>query len=367
MDKIPKKLTSTAFSQKKIQTKKSVDEDLEDTKEASSTTNMHSLSYLTNVEDSNVTIENFKLIKKVGKGTFGEVFKAVLKEEENKEDQIFEYAIKAIKRRMLQTADQMKYALSEWAIMKRLDHPFIVKMYHSFQGSKHLFLAMDYCSGGDLSHHLDNHNYFPEEVARFLIAEVILAIEYIHSQDIIYRDLKPNNILMDSNGHIKITDFGLAKEGMIGMNSTDTFWGSPAYLAPELLKEKKFNKASDIYQIGVVLYELLTGGPPFFHANRDQLFDKIKTSYELKVPEHVTPAAIDLLGRFLNKIPSKRIGVTDFSEIKKHPFFDGLDWDELLKNGTKGPKSEGYVKTPFLKFLDDVKTADDDLLIEDFE
>mmetsp|Transcript_29227 Transcript_29227/g.28857 ORF Transcript_29227/g.28857 Transcript_29227/m.28857 type:complete len:145 (-) Transcript_29227:451-885(-) len=113
MDKIPKKLTSTAFSQKKIQTKKSVDEDLEDTKEASSTTNMHSLSYLTNVEDSNVTIENFKLIKKVGKGTFGEVFKAVLKEEENKEDQIFEYAIKAIKRRMLQTADQMKYALSE--------------------------------------------------------------------------------------------------------------------------------------------------------------------------------------------------------------------------------------------------------------
>lgn len=107
--------------------------------------------------------------------------------------------------------------------MKKLDHPFIVKLYHSFQGSKYLFLAMDYCSGKDLSHHLDNHNYLPEEVAKFLIAEVILAIEYIHSQDVIYRDLKPNNILLDAAGHIKITDFGLAKEGMVGMDSTNTF------------------------------------------------------------------------------------------------------------------------------------------------
>lgn len=97
---------------------------------------------------------------------------------------------------------------------------------------------MDYCPGNDLSHHLDEHEHFSEEIAKFYIAEVVLAIEYLHSKDIIYRDLKPNNILIDQDGHIKITDFGLAKENMIGMDYTDTFWGSPAYLAPELLKEK---------------------------------------------------------------------------------------------------------------------------------
>lgn len=176
--------------------------------------------------------------------------------------------------------------------------------------------------------HLDDHNYFPEEIARFLIAEVILAIEYIHEQDIIYRDLKPNNILIDSDGHIKITDFGLAKEGMVGMDSTNTFCGSPAYLAPELIKDKKFNKASDIYQVGVTLYEFLTGGPPFFQYNREELFDKITNSYELKVPKHVSPISIDLLGKLLNKIPTKRLGVKDFKDIKSHPFFEGMEWEK---------------------------------------
>lgn len=173
----------------------------------------------------------------------------------------------------------------------------------------------------------------------------MLAIEYIHEQDVIYRDLKPNNILIDKDGHIKITDFGLAKEGMIGMDSTNTFCGSPAYLAPELLKDQCYSKASDIYQVGVVLYEFLTGGPPFFHANRDELFEKIKTSYELKVPKHVRPITIDLLGKLLNKIPSKRLGVNDFSQIKEHPFFDGVNW-EHLKN-----KTHEYSESPFLKFI----------------
>uniref|UniRef100_A0A7S3N9E4 Protein kinase domain-containing protein n=1 Tax=Euplotes harpa TaxID=151035 RepID=A0A7S3N9E4_9SPIT len=203
---------------------------------------------------------------------------------------------------------------------------------------------MDYCPGKDLSVHLDKFNYFPEEVARFLIAEIILAIEYLHKNDIIYRDLKPNNILIDHEGHVKITDFGLAKEGMIGMESTDTFCGSPAYLAPELIKEKKFNKASDIYQIGVVLYEFLTGGPPFFNTNREELFDSITNSYELKVPKHVSFVSIDLLSKLLNKVPKKRLGVRNFSEIKSHKFFDDVDWDKLLK------KEAPYDKSVFTEF-----------------
>lgn len=207
--------------------------------------------------------------------------------------------------------------------MKRLKHPFIVKLFYAFQSPKHLYIVLEYCPGKDLNCHLDTCERFPENVAKFLIAEVILAIEYLHDKDIIYRDLKPNNILMDKNGHVKITDFGLAKENMVGMEYTGTFCGSPAYLAPELLKEKKFNKASDIYQIGVVLYEFLTGTPPFFKNDRNTLFENIKHSYELKVPPYVSTTAIDLIGKMLNKIPEKRIGVGNFNEIKSHEFFQG--------------------------------------------
>ena len=161
-----------------------------------------------------------------------------MKKEKAKWKTPINYALKAIKKRILQHTNQMKYALSEWKIMYKLSHPFIVKLHYSFETSKHLYLVMDYWAGRDLSVHLDQYNYFPEDISWFLISEVILAIEYLHQKNIIYRDLKPNNILVDSDGHIKITDFGLAKEGMIGMESTDTFWGSPAYLAPELIKEK---------------------------------------------------------------------------------------------------------------------------------
>jgi len=209
----------------------------EETKEDSSSTFLtDNNSSAMDFQKPKMTIHSFKLVKKIGKGTFGEVFKAILRD--SNESNSPEYAIKAIKKRILINTNQMKYALSEWNIMKKLSHPFIVKLHYAFQGPKYLYLAMDYWSGRDLSYHLDNYNYFPEEVARFLIAEIILAIEYIHTQDIIYRDLKPNNILIWSDGHLKITDFGLAKEGMVGMESTDTFWGSPAYLAPELLKDK---------------------------------------------------------------------------------------------------------------------------------
>jgi len=244
-------------------------------------------------------------LQKAGKGSFGEVFEAVLKREVSETKLPKHYALKALKKRMLINSNQMKYALSECKIMKRLNHTFIVNLYYAFQTPTTLYLVMDFWTRRDLSYHLDNHSYFPEHVTRFLIAEVILAIEYIHKEDVVYRDLKPNNILIDEDGHVKITDFGLAKEGMEGMQSTDTFWGSPAYLAPELLKDCKFTKASDIYQIGVVLYEFLTGGPPFFDTNREDMFQKIKTSFELKVPKHVSPTSIDLLGCLLNKKADK--------------------------------------------------------------
>jgi len=122
--------------------------------------------------------------------------------------------------------------------MKKLDNPFIVSLNYAFQTPKYLYLVMEYWSGRDLSWHLDKSFYFSKEKARNCIAEVILAIEYLHSKNIIYRDLKPSNVMVADDGHIKLTDFGLAKEGIMDMDYAQTFWGSPAYLAPELLKEK---------------------------------------------------------------------------------------------------------------------------------
>ena len=233
--------------------------------------------------------------------------------------------------------NQLKYVISEWNIMKILSSPFIVSLHFAFQTPKYLYLAMEYWGGGDLSWHLDKLSHFSEERARLWIAEVILAIEYLHSKDIIYRDLKPSNVMVSSDGHIKLTDFGLAKEGVMGMDYAHTFWGSPAYLAPELIKDRKFNKSSDIYQIGVLMFELLTGKPPFYKASRDSLFNWIKNSYNLEVPSYVNTTTIDLLGRLLNKIPDKRIGVKSFDDLKNHAFFKGMDWN-LLANKTLIPE-----------------------------
>lgn len=294
------------------------------------TTASETLAKEADSDGEEIKFESFELLERLGKGNFGEVFRAILKKEKGKPNPRT-FALKAMKKSQVIGNNQLKYVISELNIMKQLHHPFIVSLHFSFQTPKYLYLVMEYWSGRDLAWHLDKTIYFAEQRARFCIAEVILAIEYLHSKDIIYRDLKPSNVLVSGDGHIKLIDFGLAKEGMIGMEYAQTFWGSPAYLAPELLKEKKFNKSSDIYQIGVLLFELLTGKPPFYKSTRDSLFENIKNSYNLEVPTHVSPIAIDLLGRLLNKIPSKRLGVKSFEDLKSHEFFSEIDWTALAR------------------------------------
>lgn len=134
-------------------------------------------------------------------------------------------------------------------------------------------MILDYCPGGDLAFHLNKRQIFDEREAQFFIAEVVLAIEYIHSLNIIYRDMKPENILVDKDGHMKLADFGLAKEGILDNKYAKSFCGSPAYLAPEMLTNKGVGKASDIYQIGTVLYELLVGFPPHYTENIKKLYE----------------------------------------------------------------------------------------------
>jgi len=181
---------------------------------------------------------SFNIIEILGQGTFGKVFKVTRKNS----DCTTEFAMKVLKKAFLVKNNHLKYAITECNILKQAAHPFVLKMHFAFQTPDNLYMILDYCSGGDMAFHLNKRQIFDEAEAKFFIAEVVLAIEYIHSLDIIYRDLKPENILINNDGHVKLADFGLAKEGINDKMSARSFCGSPAYLAPEMLTSKGVGK-----------------------------------------------------------------------------------------------------------------------------
>lgn len=200
-------------------------------------------------------------MKVLGEGSFGRVFLAV--DLRNPEQQT-EYALKCFKKKQLVINKQIKYTIAELSILKQLDHPFIVNLHFTFQTPNYVYLGLDYCPGKDMSHHLMSEVTFPEEEARLYAAEILLALEYLHQRNIIYRDLKPENIMIGKDGHIKLVDFGLSKQGNRSDFVAKSFCGSPAYISPEMLIKKGVGKESDFYGLGTVLYEMLVGEPPHF-------------------------------------------------------------------------------------------------------
>lgn len=203
--------------------------------------------------------------------------------------------MKVLKKAFLYKNKHLKYAITECNILKQADHPFVIKMHYSFQTPDNLYMILDYCSGCDLAYHLNKKQIFDEEEAKFFIAEIILAIEYIHGLDVIYRDLKPENILIQDDGHCRLADFGLAKENIGEKDFARSFCGSPAYLPPEMLHSQKgVSKSADIYQIGAVLYEFLVGFPPYYTENIKELYQSIRSA-RLQVPKYISKEAKDLL------------------------------------------------------------------------
>lgn len=292
----------------------------------------HSHPKLLDDSHAGLAYGSFQLLDILGQGTFGKVFKVKFKENPNSK----EYAMKVLKKAFLVKNNHLRYAITECNILKLSNHPYVIKLHYSFQTPENLYMILDYCPGGDLAFHLNKRQIFDENEARFYIAEVILAMEYIHSLNIIYRDLKPENILIDGEGHVKLADFGLAKEGVSDKSQAKSFCGSPAYLAPEMLLTKGVGKAGDIYQIGAVLYELLVGFPPHYTENIKKLYENIKNA-KLQIPSYISPAAKDLLLKLLNKNPKQRLGVVDKNEIKRHPFFKSIDWTKLYNREIAPP------------------------------
>ncbi|KAK3702286.1 Serine/threonine-protein kinase [Vermiconidia calcicola] len=270
-------------------------------------------------------IEDFDLLKVVGKGSFGKVMQVMKKDTQRI------YALKTIRKQHIISRSEVAHTLAERSVLAQINNPFIVPLKFSFQSPEKLYLVLAFVNGGELFHHLQKEQRFDINRSRFYAAELLCALECLHGFGVIYRDLKPENILVDYVGHIALCDFGLCKLDMKDEDKTNTFCGTPEYLAPELLHGQGYTKAVDWWTLGVLLYEMLTGLPPFYDENTNEMYRKILAEpLHFPGPEIVPPAARDLLTRLLDRDATRRLGTNGASEIKAHPFFHSIDWRKLL-------------------------------------
>jgi len=278
-------------------------------------------------------VSDFQTIRVIGKGSFGKVFLV----RQSSTGRIF--AMKVLKKENIVKRNQVEHTRTERAVLGYVHHPFVVGMHAAFQTRDKLFFVLDYCAGGELFRHLQKLGKFAEPRARFYIAELTLALQHVHGLGVVYRDLKPENVLLDQRGHVRLTDFGLSKEGVTRhAQGAHSFCGTPEYLAPEILARRGHGRAVDWWSLGALLYEMLTGLPPFYSRDREKLFQGIKSG-ELAYPSYLGAAAASLLAALLHRDPTLRLGSgpSDADEIKAHRFFDSVDWAALLDGTTTPP------------------------------
>lgn len=298
-----------------------------------------------------VSIDDFSVLKILGKGSFGKVLLV------EKLDTKKTFAMKVIKKNTLSKKSQSLHTKTEREILENMNSPFILQLHYAFQTDDKLYLVMDFMSGGELFFHLRKERKFLESKARFYAAEITLALEYLHSHGIVYRDLKPENILIGEDGHIKIADFNLSKQGLREGVKTYTFCGTPEYLAPEILQGRGHDKAVDYWALGALIYEMLAGMPPFHCRDKNQMFMNIlKKPVEMK--PYFSKEACSLLTSLLVVDPTKRL--SNMNELKKHEFFRDLDWDRLARSEIKPPFVPKIKDEKDLKYFDKSLTDDFD-------
>ena len=304
---------------------------------------------------------NFVCLALLGQGSFGEVYLV------QKKDSDDFYAMKVLDKCRIAKQNIFKYVLTERNVLSVMHNPFIVKLNYAFQTSEKLFLLLDYCPGGDLSKQLQIQTRFSEEKAKFYICEIILALGELHKNNIIFRDLKPDNVVIDKEGHALLTDFGLSREGVVGQEIAKSFCGSIAYLAPEMLSRCGHGKAVDWYLLGVLFYELLVGVPPYFTGNQEQIFKNIQKA-ELYIPPFISEKAKNLIKSLLKRNPKERLGSKrDVEEIKEHEYFADVDWQKVYERKYKPPQI--YLKSNHLQFFRQPvqfkENEEDDLFVKD--
>jgi len=246
------------------------------------------------------------------------------------------YCMKIQQRYTIFRHRQVEHVLNEKNLLNSIDHPGIVKLYNTWNDPNNLYLLMEYVPGGELFYYIRLYGNLSTEITRFYCAEIILVIEYLHSRNFIYRDLKPENILLDSEGHLKLTDFGFAK---FVIDRTWTMCGTPSYLAPEVVAGNGHGRAVDWWSLGILLFEMLAGYPPFIEEDPLKLFSKIREPEALIYPEYFTVESIDLIKKLLVVDPTRRFGMLrrGVLDIKLHPFFNSIDWVIISERSIRAP------------------------------
>lgn len=312
-----------------------------------------SLTELTK-DGEKVDPSSFDLLKVLGQGSFGKVF---LVRKIKGPDVGTLYAMKVLKKATLKVRDRQRTKM-ERDILADINHPFVVRLHYAFQTEGKLYLILEFLRGGDLFTRLSKEVMFTEEDVKFYLAELALALDHLHSVGIVYRDLKPENILLDSDGHIKLTDFGLSKESVFEEKKTYSFCGTVEYMAPEVVNRKGHGTAADWWSYGVLMFEMLTGALPFQGANRKETMTQILKA-KLGMPQFLSPEAQGLLRCLFKRNPANRLGTgpNGIEEMKKQPFFSTIDFEKLFTKQLHPPFKPAVVQTDDAFYFDQEFTS----------
>jgi len=272
-----------------------------------------------------VKLSHFEILKVIGRGSFGKVFLV----KHIKSGQW--YAMKSVRKENLKSTKEKINWIIERTILEKVDSHFIVRLHFAFQTPDKVYYVVDYMQGGDLYYHMQRNHKLNEKRTKFYIAEWILALHEMHGRSIVYRDLKLENIMLDHEGHLRITDFGLCRLGINKENMAYSFVGTPEYLSPEVIKGTGYDQETDWWSLGCIMAEMLMGRSPFYHKNQEKVLENILFK-DIDLKDIYSTKARDLVQQLLNRDPNKRLGSKDGAiELMQHPFFKDIDWKKLSK------------------------------------